>query len=355
MDDDALIRIYGNINLPEGTAKRPIVTFAVFAYNQETYIREAIAGAFSQTYSPLEIILSDDCSNDSTFVVMEEMARAYQGPHLVKLRKGEVNLGTAQHVTAVSKVSRGSLLFIAAGDDISEARRCEIVVKIWLEEGSPNCCVHSSAIFFEEDKNSKKFVAASSSSLSRSECLNFSLRDTLPFLSPTCVYTSSLFSSYEPLIGGSIIEDGVMALRSFATGRLIAVNDPLVRIRKSPETAGTGYSITNPQRWNRFILSQTISYFTKLRDLQRTNFDEETKRRLQKIYMKKIFRFSRFALPTSQPQSLFQRTKFLLKYILFYPSAASLRIKFADAAKISDFSSTSVFKAAYWFVKGRHT
>ena len=46
------------------TPDRPLVTFALFAYNQEQYIREAVEGAFSQTYEPLEIILSDDCSSD---------------------------------------------------------------------------------------------------------------------------------------------------------------------------------------------------------------------------------------------------------------------------------------------------
>mgnify|MGYP005853322247 CR=1 FL=1 len=46
---------------------RPLVTFALFAYNQEQYIREAVEGAFSQTYEPLEMILSEDCSNDRTF------------------------------------------------------------------------------------------------------------------------------------------------------------------------------------------------------------------------------------------------------------------------------------------------
>jgi len=50
MDNSALIETYGNHELPEGTADRPLVTFALFAYNQEQYIREAVEGAFSQTY-----------------------------------------------------------------------------------------------------------------------------------------------------------------------------------------------------------------------------------------------------------------------------------------------------------------
>ncbi len=55
----------------EATAARPLVTFALFAYNQEQYIREAVEGAFSQTYEPLEIILSDDCSSATRFILSE--------------------------------------------------------------------------------------------------------------------------------------------------------------------------------------------------------------------------------------------------------------------------------------------
>lgn len=37
--------------------KRPLVTFALFAYNQERFIREAVEGALAQTYSPLQVVL----------------------------------------------------------------------------------------------------------------------------------------------------------------------------------------------------------------------------------------------------------------------------------------------------------
>ena len=48
---------------------KPLLTFAVGAYNQERFIREAVESAFAQTYSPLEIVLSDDCSRDRTFEI----------------------------------------------------------------------------------------------------------------------------------------------------------------------------------------------------------------------------------------------------------------------------------------------
>jgi len=76
---------------------RPLVTFALFAYDQERYIREALEGAFAQSYQPLEILLSDDCSTDRTFDIMREMAAAYAGPHRIRLYRNPTNLGVAGH------------------------------------------------------------------------------------------------------------------------------------------------------------------------------------------------------------------------------------------------------------------
>ena len=44
-------------NIDDELAERPLITLVVLAYNQESYIREAVKAAFEQNYSPLEIIL----------------------------------------------------------------------------------------------------------------------------------------------------------------------------------------------------------------------------------------------------------------------------------------------------------
>ncbi|MCE6967486.1 glycosyltransferase family 2 protein [Cereibacter sphaeroides] len=110
-------------NVPKGAPERPLVTFALFAYNQEKFIREAVEGAFSQTYSPLEIILSDDCSSDRTFEIMEEMAREYRGPHRVVVRQSPKNRRLMGHINDVVALAEGSIIVMAAGDDISLPER----------------------------------------------------------------------------------------------------------------------------------------------------------------------------------------------------------------------------------------
>ena len=126
--------IFGNPSLPEGTAERPLVTFALFAYNQEKFILEAVEGAFSQTYSPLEIILSDDCSSDQPYQIMHEMAARYEGPHSVIVRRSLVNRGLGLHFDDVCQTAKGQMLVVAAGDDISHSYRTSSLVSFLLQE-----------------------------------------------------------------------------------------------------------------------------------------------------------------------------------------------------------------------------
>ncbi|HWY76817.1 MAG TPA: glycosyltransferase family A protein, partial [Verrucomicrobiae bacterium] len=62
---------------------RPLLTFAVCSFNQERFIGEAVEAALAQTYAPLEVVLSDDCSKDKTFEIMRGLAASYRGPHSI--------------------------------------------------------------------------------------------------------------------------------------------------------------------------------------------------------------------------------------------------------------------------------
>ena len=108
----------------------PLITFILFGYNQAHFVREAIHGAFAQTYSPLEIILSDDCSSDETFTIMTEMAQNYQGPHKIVLNRNEQNRGVGAHVNRAFGLATGEWIVTAASDDISDPGRCSRVVAL---------------------------------------------------------------------------------------------------------------------------------------------------------------------------------------------------------------------------------
>ena len=53
--------------------EKPLVSICIPIYNGEKYLAEALLSALAQTYRPLEIILSDDHSNDHSLTIAAEL------------------------------------------------------------------------------------------------------------------------------------------------------------------------------------------------------------------------------------------------------------------------------------------
>jgi glycosyltransferase involved in cell wall biosynthesis len=122
------------VNNPlEYPAERPLVSILLITYRQRDFVAAAIRGALAQTYSPLEILISDDCSDDGTFETASSAVADYSGPHRIVLNRNEQNLGIGAHLSKLAQMSHGELLFVAAGDDISLPQRCAAVVEAWLQ------------------------------------------------------------------------------------------------------------------------------------------------------------------------------------------------------------------------------
>lgn len=133
-----------------GDSERPLLTVAVVGYAQESYIAAALRAALAQTYTPLEIIASDDCSPDGTYEVMRQVLAEYQGPHHVVLNRTPRNVGLARHVNIVVEIARGELIAIAAGDDISDPERMMMTWEAWRRSGGRALSIFGNAIIIDQ-------------------------------------------------------------------------------------------------------------------------------------------------------------------------------------------------------------
>lgn len=116
---------------------KPMVSFCVKSYNQREYIGAALDGAFAQTYRPLEIVVSDDCSTDGTAELIQQIINEYKaagGDIPVVFNRNKENLGNLGNWIVFGKLTHGELLVKADGDDISLAERTEKVVSAWLAD-----------------------------------------------------------------------------------------------------------------------------------------------------------------------------------------------------------------------------
>lgn len=214
--------------MPDNATDRPLATFALLAYNQEKYIREAVEGALSQTYEPLEIILSDDCSSDRTFELMQEMAAAYVGPHKVILNRNPNNFGIGSHINKVMDLSIGKYIVGAAGDDISKPERVSNTVNAFLMSPEKILSVWSSARYIDaagkliERPFPKPTAPYSERSMAQNVC---------PVIGATHAWDRTVFDFFGPLDQGVMFEDNAISFRSYLIGDIKFLAEDLVDYR----------------------------------------------------------------------------------------------------------------------------
>ncbi len=211
-------------------AEAPLASILLIAYQQEDTVAQAVAGALAQTYSPLEIILSDDASTDRTFIAMQAALVGYTGPHRIVLNRNSLNLGIGAHVSQLVGMSKGEMLFVAAGDDVSLPQRCERVMQAWQASARRLDLIAAALIDVDEAGRSGSVITPSDLAAYHNAS-DWLARP--PFVVGAAqAWTRRLFERFGPLPEGVVAEDLVMVLRAVMSGGAITLAEPLVRYRR---------------------------------------------------------------------------------------------------------------------------
>lgn len=92
---------------------RPLVTIAIPTYNRaDGFLVEALESALAQTYSPLEILVSDNCSTDET----PALVRGYDDSRIRYVRH-ETNLGAQGNFQYCVDEAQGAFFLMLHDDD----------------------------------------------------------------------------------------------------------------------------------------------------------------------------------------------------------------------------------------------
>lgn len=207
----------------------PLVSFIVLGYRQERYIREAIEGAFSQTYSPLEIILSDDCSPDKTFQIMQEMAASYRGYHRIIVNRNPTNLGIGSHVNKLLEIAQGKLIVMSAGDDVSLSNRVDILVDEWIKRGKPGGIASRMYII---DSNGNNVGLTSIDDKDHEDTSDSEKWIEKCITGASAAWSRDIITMYGELNHDVVQEDHAFSFRCCMSGGLVYIDTPLVYYRK---------------------------------------------------------------------------------------------------------------------------
>ncbi len=93
----------------------PKISVLVICYNQEKVISRAIESLLVQKDYIYEICVSDDCSKDRTWEILQEYDKKYPG--LFKLNRNEPNVGIFENIEKTWEMPTGDIIYRLAGDD----------------------------------------------------------------------------------------------------------------------------------------------------------------------------------------------------------------------------------------------
>jgi glycosyltransferase involved in cell wall biosynthesis len=235
----------------------PLVTFALLAYNQENFIEEAIKGAFAQTYSPLQIIISDDCSTDKTFEIAIKMVHEYKGKHEVLLNRNDNNLGIGCHVNRIMDLAKGEWIVGAAGDDISLSHRtAEIIDAVMKSSGRPLSAWSRAQLMTAEGKLLNKFVFSDG----RRHTLKEMISNERNVWGCSHAWHRDIFLLFGPLNNNVLYEDNALSFRSYLAGDIVYVDNTLVLYRNHDQSISNHNKIQDKLAFYNYV-AKVYSYF----------------------------------------------------------------------------------------------
>lgn len=107
------------------------ISVVIPVYNVESYIAPCLQSVMDQTYNgSIECLLVDDCGNDNSMSVVEDMLSKYQGPIDFKVLYHEHNRGLSAARNTGTEAASGEYVYFLDSDDAISPDCLDLMAKV---------------------------------------------------------------------------------------------------------------------------------------------------------------------------------------------------------------------------------
>ena len=245
------------------SATFPKVSLLVLTYQQRALLDGAVASAFAQDCEPIEIVLSDDGSNDGSYERLLELAAAYRGPHRVVVRPRGPNLGIAEHYNQLHAYASGDLFVTAAGDDASTPDRVRRLVDAWNANGRRADLVASHLT--DMDMAGRLHDTIRVDDLAAWPSIDAWIARRPYIVGASHAYTRRMMDRFGAMDRAIAYEDQIMVFRAIASGGAITVDAPLVHYRRGGTSRQPGFdNVDQKADWTERQLDRILAEMNQL-------------------------------------------------------------------------------------------
>jgi glycosyltransferase involved in cell wall biosynthesis len=207
--------------------KQPLISIAMATYNGEKFLEKQIESIFSQTYRNIELVVSDDCSSDTTIQILNRYAKR----HNFHFSINKNNLGFVKNFERAISLCRGDYIALADQDDIWHPHKLDTLI----HEIGINSLICSDAELID---NNASIIAPSFQALSRSykivplseQFRLFTFRNYVTGC--TAMFTSHILVKGLPFPNGIRYHDWWLALIASSMDGVKYIPDRLVQYRQ---------------------------------------------------------------------------------------------------------------------------
>lgn len=194
------------------------VSFIVPCRDKAASVAKTVQTVLAQTYSPMEIVLSDQGSMDGTYEIIRKIAEDYRGPNIVRVLqcpytefKGMAGLN--MHLNWLNEQVTGDIVIMCSADDMNHPDRTKYTVEAF-EKYNPSyvgTCVEYYNDKYEFTGNVTGFEVGTDK-----DCFVDPIRNINELIgsSASSAWAKDLYDKYGPLNG---VESQDMLLPFFAT------------------------------------------------------------------------------------------------------------------------------------------
>ena len=166
----------------------PLVSVIIPCYNAEKYVEQAIRSIMVQTYKNLEILITDDCSTDGSFAILQKLAKE---DSRIKLFKNEQNQKIVRTLNALVERANGKYIARMDADDISLPKRIE--KQVCFMEAHPDIAICGTNAWNIDENN--RIISLTHLPIRNSD-VQFYKNFSNPFYHPSVLVRTAVMKEY---------------------------------------------------------------------------------------------------------------------------------------------------------------